>query len=288
MNSELLLTGIKVFNVILCLCFIAITIWHNTIQKIHSNLVQVLISILFLFLISQIAFPSSFDLIGTTLSLLILIVIAIKHYKLSTAKSNQESSHSDDLINHAKEQERSRIYANIHDDVGAKLLELIYAAPDEKSKALAKQVLTDIRQAVANTVNVHCNVNQLSYEIIEETEMRLNSASIKFSKKIKLINPNKSLAPNIPIALSRICREITSNIIKHSQATHVSTSIKSSDNKLQISILDNGIGISDENKTGKGLNTINKRAQSISSVISWDSNSLQGTQFTLTYHYDNH
>jgi signal transduction histidine kinase len=292
MNTELIITLIKFLNIIFCLFLFALIIWHNAKQKLYSNTIIALSFLLIIFLLVQLIYTTNYEIISISISLIIIFILLLSLYKLDLANNNFQKTPQTDLINQAKEQERSRIYANLHDDVGAKLLELIYTAKDDNSKTLAKQVLSDIRQAVASTVNVQCNINQLVTEINEESEMRLSSASITFSTNNKINNPNQNLATTVPIVLSRICREVISNIIKHAQATKVRMSINSTDEKLQITIQDNGTGLSEKNKTGKGFKTINKRAQSISSVVKWQSESKtepnKGTKFTLAYIYGNH
>ena len=289
MSTELTLTIIKLLNVVFCLFLIALSLWHNAKTKVHSNTFITLVIALLFLLIGQIIYPTNYEAIGLLLSLIIILTLLLGYYKLSSAKHlSNKFNLSDDLINQAKEQERSRIYANLHDDVGAKLLELVYSVKDEESKNLAKQVLNDIRQAVASTINIQCSVNQLSNEITQETETRLNSASITLLKNEHLSNPKQHLAASVPAVISRICREVISNIIKHSHASQVEISINSTDKNLSITITDNGKGFSKKNTKGKGLKTINKRAHSISSVVEWDSHPNKGTQFSLDYKYGDH
>jgi signal transduction histidine kinase len=190
------------------------------------------------------------------------------------------------IITQAKEQERSRIYANLHDDVGAKLLELIYSAESDKTKNLAKEVLSNIRQAVAATINIQCNSQQIAEEISQEIQARLKHLPIEFTEHFDTLTKQK-IAANIPSVLSRIMREATSNIIKHAQATEVSLSILSTDKYLSLVLEDNGIGFNTGKQEGKGLKTIQKRAHSINAEVNWIQLQTQGTKFTLIYHYGN-
>ncbi len=215
-----------------------------------------------------------------TLSLLILLIMVLAHPPQVRFNDNS------DLIAQAKEQERSRIYANLHDDVGAKLLELIYSAESDKSRKLAKEVLSDIRQAVASTINIQCNTEQLAQEISQEMRARLQPLSIEFTERLDTSTKQK-LAATIPSVLSRIMREATSNIIKHAQATEVSLLVVSTDKYLSLSVEDNGIGFNMDKKSGKGLKTMQKRAQSIGAEVNWQHRQTSGTKFTLIYHYGN-
>jgi len=287
MNSELILTVLKLFNTVFCFFIIAILFWHNSKNNIHSIRITVSSIILLLSLILQVIYPSSFDALYTFVSLLVILFLLFDNHSMFLKNSTDNPSNTDELITQSKEQERSRIYANLHDDIGAKLLELIYTAKDDESKNLAKHILKDIRQAVASTVNIQCNVNQLANEIVQETENRLRSSKIAFSQNIQIDNPKQKLTATVPSVISRICREAMSNTIKHSQANHVQMFITSSAKELKICIIDDGIGFNNENTIGKGLKTINKRAQSISSVVKWNSQPQKGTKFSLVYSYGN-
>ncbi len=190
------------------------------------------------------------------------------------------------IIIQTREQERSRIYANLHDDVGAKLLELIYSSESDKTKNLAKEVLSDIRQAVASTINIQCDTQQLADEISQEIQARIQSLPIEFIYHSEIISKQK-LAANIPSVFTRIMREATSNIIKHAKATSIILSITSTDKNFTLVLEDNGIGFNTDKKKGKGLKTIQKRAHSINAEINWKQLQTQGTKFTLIYHYGN-
>ncbi|MBL4661962.1 MAG: hypothetical protein JKY19_16510, partial [Alcanivoracaceae bacterium] len=161
-NNEILVSLGKVMVIITCLGMIAIVIWQNIVNKIFPKLLMPLLLALFAFSAWSILnpkLPVSFILL---FCLWVLLYLIIKYMRLFTQMQTpprpliyQDNSQ---LIALTQEQERSRIYANLHDDVGAKLLELIYSAKDDESKELAKEVLADIRQAVAKTENFQCTV----------------------------------------------------------------------------------------------------------------------------------
>ena len=218
-------------------------------------------------------------------SILTLSLLALLFLVLAQQKQVKSSDYSH-IITQAKEQERSRIYANLHDDVGAKLLELIYSSESDKTKNLAKEVLSDIRQAVASTMNIQCNNQQLAEEISQEIQARIRSLAIEFTYHSDITSKQR-LAANIPSVLSRIMREATSNIIKHAQATKVSLFISSNDKNLSLVLEDNGKGFETDKKAGKGLKTIQKRADSINATVNWKQLPTQGTKLTLIYPYGN-
>ena len=290
MNYEIILHFIPVISILLCLALLAVVIWQNTIRKQYSVTFILALILLFALLIWQFIIPNQYMVVVLSFAIGLILYQVIIRFTNKKPITNTEISfkigNSEKLITQAKEQERSRIYANLHDDVGAKLLELIYTAENEQTKILAKEVLHDIRQAVASTINIQCTTKQLIDEITAEAQSRLQPCNIEVTTQIDLSDRNPKLANTIPSVINRIFREITSNIIKHAQATQVRINVQSIDNQLAISFIDNGKGITEKDKNGKGFKTIEKRANSIKAIVNWHSEIENGTQFNLTYPYE--
>jgi signal transduction histidine kinase len=287
LNVDLWLRFITMLNVIIGLFLVALVFWQNILKKSHSKSYTAFLFILLLLLVLQ----SMEYFVYPQVLVLLLLILAFYQQIIQQSKKKHKQTPSNSLssvlIEQAKQQERSRIYANLHDDVGAKLLELIYSAKDERTKALAKEVLGNMRQAVASTVNIQCTVQQLMDEIIAESTLRLQVADIQFSKKINLHDEKQKLPATVPSVFSRIIREVMSNIIKHSQAKTVQLIVLSTKASLNISIIDDGIGYKTNSNQGKGFKTIQKRAKSILAEVKWESENQQGTQFKLHYPYVN-
>ena len=291
MNNETLIDIVNMINVVVCLFIIIIIIWQSVTKKTPSKVLLILMASLFALLIWAMISPVKLTPYVLLFVLCCLLYVIINYFKLINRKvaPSKKIIYKDNaqLIAQAQEQERSRIYANLHDDVGAKLLELVYSAQDDTTKNLAKEVLHDIRQAVASTQNIQCTVMQLVDELIAESHSRLEPIGIAQSASVSVLNNNKKLAIIVPSVISRILREVISNIIKHAQATKIQIYIVSTDELLNIRIEDDGIGFSQNNKSGKGLKTIRKRAQSIAAEVKWQSKPNDGTTFILSYKYGN-
>lgn len=285
MINDIWLRFLDITIVLLCLLVIIIIIWHNISKKTVP--IYLLPSVIGLFILSlwstvNTTVPTALIVIYALLILLYLLLSILKH-----SKSNQIPPFDQaQLIQTTQEQERSRIYANLHDDVGAKLLELIYSAQDDKTKSLAKDILSNIRQAVAQTQNIKCTLAELIHSIYNEANLRLNACNIQLHCDNQVHNDEHKFVGLIPNAVERICREVISNIIKHSQATDVKFNFYSQATGFSLKIADNGVGFKD-NKKGKGFTTIEKRAKKINARTHWLSEKNKGTQFTLICHYDN-
>ncbi len=288
MNTEVWNTISQIIVILLCLIPIVTIAWLNINQKtLPTSLLLLTIGLLILSIGSFITpkMPVSIILIYTIILVIYLIFLYAKLKRANPSTVETVYNDNANLISFTQEQERSRIYANLHDDVGAKLLELIYTAKDDETKKMAKNILSNIRQAVAQTENIQCTMIQLAEAIISEAKMRLQPTSIVLIDTIYLLNNRQKLSRVIPNVVLRISREVISNIIKHAKSSEIKINISSDSSTFTIEITDNGIGFIATRATGKGLKTIEKRAQSIHAQVQWDSKLNQGTAFKLTHKY---
>lgn len=172
----------------------------------------------------------------------------------------------------AEEQERRRIAADLHDNIGA------YASAIRAD--VEKIMQTDHHK---NEVALH-NLQQHSQEIIgslRDTIWVLNKENITItgiSDRIK--NYSNKLQPSYPgvqinlqetiqndirisskqaLNIFRIVQEAVHNALKHSKATTIDIVIES-DEKLTVRISDNGNGIGVNSNPGNGLTNMKSRA----------------------------
>lgn len=91
--------------------------------------------------------------------------------------------------------------------------------------------------------------------------------------------PNLHISPMAQAQLIRIVQEALANVRKHAQAENVRVSIGSTTNLLNVSVVDDGVGITRREKRGHfGLQTMRERAESVNGGLTITSNPGQGTQ----------
>ena len=79
-----------------------------------------------------------------------------------------------------------------------------------------------------------------------------------------------------------IFKEAVNNIAKYSEATVVDIILKIENNKLLLTISDNGKGFDTSNNTkGNGLNNMRKRAEQINAILEIKSSINKGTIISL-------
>ncbi len=81
--------------------------------------------------------------------------------------------------------------------------------------------------------------------------------------------------------LTRVCQELVNNVIKHSNATKVSLSIKSSSDSLSIILKDNGVGFLLDEFDNFGLTVLKRRLNKINASFSIDSEIGNGVEVNI-------
>ncbi|MDP2284061.1 MAG: ATP-binding protein, partial [Pseudohongiella sp.] len=176
-----------------------------------------------------------------------------------------------------------KIYRDLHDDVGSRLLSIIHADTDNRLGTMARAALESLRQAVSKANTRDQALNELLDGMREETELRLRGSghSVAWTQTAM---PAVNLPSDVVFNLNRIMKELVSNIIRHANASVVEVKIAFYAAQLTITVSDNGCGMQSKSGVhdGNGLNNIFSRAQEINAVVDISSNLIGGTRTQLT------
>jgi signal transduction histidine kinase len=163
---------------------------------------------------------------------------------------------------HAVANERERIYQDLHDDVGAKLLSLVYRAASADDANLARSALQDLREVVSRTGSDSYSVEALMADWRAECGQRLREAGIELDWRLSAPLAETHLTQPQALNIGRILREAVSNIIRHARASHVVLDLEVAGGRLHLSVRDDGIGCDEEPlHLGRGLLSMETRAQ---------------------------
>jgi signal transduction histidine kinase len=184
-------------------------------------------------------------------------------------------------IEQALASERERIYADLHDDVGAKLLELVYRAESPENAALARAALKDLRDVVSKTRGQPASLLESLAEMQEEARSRLESAGISLDWQQDQSIPEQQLDSLQHLHLFRIVREAISNVIRHAQAQHLKIKLALIAQTLHIEVKDNGRG-QQIGEAGRGKSNMRQRAEQLQGHITWRGATEGGTAVLLS------
>ncbi len=199
-------------------------------------------------------------------------------------------------LNEVREEERTSIAREIHDDLGQSLaglkIDLLEIKEDVNEDKDPSHKIDKAIFVVETTIK---KIQKLSSELRPQMldELGLASAiewqSNEFKKrtgiKIKLsLEEMDDLDKNIAISLYRIFQAALTNIMLHSKATSISVNLESKDQMIQLMIIDNGIGITSEqlySSKSFGLIGMRERANQISGKLKIITDVNNGTEIIV-------
>ena len=186
-------------------------------------------------------------------------------------------------INTLKEQERTRIAREVHDELGGNLSAIKMALamlarhlPDNPAladKTAYIDALVDRTIEAIQRIALDLRPALLDLGIVAALEWQVN----EFDKQMGVAcsfhasAPEIVLDPDTATALFRIFQEALTNVAKHAQATRVTVRLRRTPTRLVLSIADNGVGITarDRRKNESfGMRGMHERARALGGTLS--------------------
>ncbi|MBO6658278.1 MAG: hypothetical protein JJ934_15385 [Pseudomonadales bacterium] len=187
-------------------------------------------------------------------------------------------------LDRAAADERQKIYRDLHDDVGSKLL-AISRQEENPAADLAGSALESIREAVYRSNYTDEPLLSFLANMREEVTMRTAAQGIACHWFEDPDLPEDILDTTQCYHLSRILRELVTNSLAHSQCSEIKVSFEVDENSLEDLVFqfsDNGHGkIGLTSVLGSGVNNIKVRAEQIGGVASWLN--ADGARFELRF-----
>ena len=184
--------------------------------------------------------------------------------------------------------ERKRIAADLHDDLGAKLLTIVHTSDNDRIATLAREALDEMRLSVRGLTGKPVQVADAVGDWRIETKSRLSHGNIElvWISPDELLMDDRRMSARAYVQTTRILREAVSNLLKHSQASQCRISIKLDSNDFELTIADNGRGIPVELDgrldRGHGMSTMKGRAKQLQGQCLVESAPGYGTTIRLT------
>lgn len=179
--------------------------------------------------------------------------------------------------------ERERIYSDLHDDLGAKLLGLIHGAQNPLQADLARAILQDLRDVVTRSRGTPGTLGDVLADIRNEASQRLRTVGIGLAWEEPDELPDPPLDTEHALHLYRIVREAISNTIRHAQAKRLRVRLRCSGHHLGIELTDDGDGVApDTTRPGAGMRSMRERAAELDGDIRWTPGTEGGTKVLLS------
>ncbi len=181
-------------------------------------------------------------------------------FDIAERKRTEESLYKlTEHLQSIREEERTNIAREIHDDLGQTLTalkmdlswlrkktELDKPAQnkiDTMSEMIdstiqtVQRIATELRPGILDDLGLPAAIEWLTEEINKRTNINF---------ELRIIPEEFSFEQNLSINIYRIVQEVLTNVIRHSNATIVKVKIEKVNNELNINIEDNGVGIPKE------------------------------------------
>ncbi len=217
----------------------------------------------------------------------------IEQQKLEKALKEYELQ-SIDLMLEGQEKERERIANDLHDNLGSMLatLKLNFenlklrknelAGEENKLYERTDELIEEAYQKVrrlAHAKNAGVIANEGLLPAIKKLAEKLTLPG-KITVQVVDFGFDSRLDNTLEIAIFRMVQELSTNIIKHSQATEATIHLTHHDDNINIIIEDNGVGFNPKstgNENGMGLQAIKRKAAQLGGSLSLDSTPGKGT-----------
>lgn len=195
-----------------------------------------------------------------------------------------------------QESERNRIARDLHDGLGGlfSTVKMYFSTLQYEQPALGTHPL--FQKSMELTHSASEELRRIAHNLMPEVLLKLGLVNavqdlcnnIESSRllhiSLQAYGMDSRLNAHTEIMLYRIIQELLNNILKHAQATEVIIQFNRHQEKLSITIEDNGRGFNvDENSAGAGLSTIQSRVNYLNGDLNIDSTQGLGTTVMMEF-----
>lgn len=187
--------------------------------------------------------------------------------------------------------ERRRIAQDLHDGVGSQIVNILSSldshAPQQQAVALAlEQCLLDLKMTVDAIDSADDNVLEALGRLRYRVQHSLDTLGIRMAWKVDICDELESVRGEAAQQALRIAQESLSNVMRHAHASAVEVVCRfvPETRQMVLEVRDNGEGIArgkEGRPSGKGLEGMRRRAQSIGAELVISSKAGTGTRVRL-------
>lgn len=222
-----------------------------------------------------------------------LVIMLISPYGIRSMNRRMELEQELDEANQqikelVKREERVRIARDLHDTLGhtlslltlkSQLVQRTIASDPERARKEAREMETTSRAALKQVRELVSDMKTatIAEELIHIQQI-LRAADITFEYMGG--SDFSNISPVTQNIVSMGIREAATNIVKHSRATHCTISISQTDDKISITIKDDGMGMDQQTPFGNGLRGMKERLALIDGAL--DVSTHNGTVLNIT------
>lgn len=188
----------------------------------------------------------------------------------------------DEAVERGRTEERLRIAQDLHDDIGARLLTLMYKASNPEMEDYVRHTLKDLKTLTRGLAASQHWLSHATAEWKTDVQQRLTAAGVHLAWSFSYEN-DVMLSVVQWSALTRIMRELVSNTLHHGQASRVDIAGVVDGVALSLTITDDGVGRDPQGWAhGLGLAGVRKRVKLLGGTAQWRENGERGIVCEVT------
>lgn len=182
----------------------------------------------------------------------------------------------DQAVERGRSEERLRIAQDLHDDIGARLLTLMYKAQSPEMEEYVRHTLQDLKTLTRGLAAAEHRLSHAAAEWKSDLTQRLTPANVQLGWSFEADRDIK-LSVVQWSALTRVLRELVSNALYHAQASRVDVAFTLAGPALALNVADDGNGRDPKAWShGLGLGGVRKRVKLLGGEVRWRENVPRG------------
>ena len=182
----------------------------------------------------------------------------------------------DQAVEQGRSEERRRLAQDLHDDIGARLLTLMYKAQSPEMEDYARHTLQDLKTLTRGLAASNQPLAHALGEWKADIAQRLSAAHITL-KWTATQDADVVLSVVQWSALTRVLRELVTNVIAHAQARSIEIEVSLLNDRLSVTVSDDGIGQAPAQwAPGLGVGGVRKRLRQLGGEVAWQERQPQG------------
>ena len=195
-------------------------------------------------------------------------------------------------------EERARHIAHELHDEASQLLVSVHIAIDGLAQTLPPSDQHTVEEIKALIEQIESELRRLSHELrptilddlglVPALEFLSQGVSRRFGIRITVEGDTSGrLPPQVEVALYRIVQEALNNITKHAEASHVSVRLQKEENKIRLTVTDDGVGfdmqsvLGQKGRSGLGLVGMRERLIPLRGECIINSSPGKGTEISV-------
>lgn len=169
------------------------------------------------------------------------------------------------------QEERERVYQDLHDDLGARLLTVVYRAETNENRDLGRVALQDLRDVVSRSSSYPMLIEPLLQDCLLDQQERANKLMRKLDWDISGPSLGFQYAAADTLLLRRILRELVTLLIHRVGMDNIALQIHCGRAGLEISVT---IPDKARNVVKKMMSGLSKRVQRANGQVRFDGSKL--------------